>query len=104
MRSEHQSSYRSGTWLSEVIEVPLAVADAGYGDAAAFRHGVQARDMHYVVGISSTMSAQPGHAVPVTEPYSGNGRPPVAKYPDKPVGEIAGHRRGPEGGETRVLA
>jgi SRSO17 transposase len=66
------------------IEVPLAIADAGYGDAAAFRHGVQARGMHYVVGISSTLSAQPGHAVPVTEPYCGNGRPPVAKYPDKP--------------------
>ncbi|MFE7749961.1 IS701 family transposase, partial [Streptomyces sp. NPDC057428] len=66
------------------IEVPLAVADAGYGDAAAFRLGVQARGLNYVVGISTTMSAHPGEAVPVTEPYSGNGRPPVAKYPNKP--------------------
>ncbi|WP_055593343.1 IS701 family transposase [Streptomyces hirsutus] len=66
------------------IEVPLAVADAGYGDAAAFRLGLQARGLHYVVGISTTLSAQPGDAVPVTPPYSGNGRPPVAKYPDKP--------------------
>ncbi|MCX5401158.1 IS701 family transposase [Streptomyces sp. NBC_00102] len=66
------------------IEVPLAVADAGYGDAAAFRLGLQARGLNYVVGISTTMSAHPGHAAPVTEPYSGNGRPPVAKYPDKP--------------------
>jgi SRSO17 transposase len=66
------------------IEVPLAVADAGYGDAAAFRHGLQARGLNYVVGISTTLSAQPGHAVPVAEPYSGTGRPPVAKYPDKP--------------------
>lgn len=66
------------------IEVPLAVADAGYGDAAAFRHGLQARGLNYMVGISTTLSAQPGEAVPVTEPYSGNGRPPVAKYPDKP--------------------
>ncbi|WP_417801248.1 IS701 family transposase [Streptomyces sp. NRRL S-448] len=65
------------------IAVPLAVADAGYGDAAAFRHGLQARGLHYVVGISTTLSAQPGEAVPVSEPYSGSGRPPVAKYPDK---------------------
>ncbi|MFJ1569123.1 IS701 family transposase [Streptomyces erythrochromogenes] len=66
------------------IEVPLAVADAGYGDAAAFRHGLQARGLNYMVGISTTLSAQPGHALPVAEPYSGTGRPPVAKYPDKP--------------------
>ncbi|MEU6019272.1 transposase [Streptomyces sp. NPDC047515] len=66
------------------IEVPLAVADAGYGDAAAFRHGLQARGLHHVVGISTTLSAQPGEAVPVAEPYSGTGRPPVEKYPDKP--------------------
>ncbi|WP_405712100.1 IS701 family transposase [Streptomyces xanthophaeus] len=66
------------------IEVPVAIADAGYGDAAAFRHGLQARGLNYVVGISTTLSAQPGEAVPVTEPYSGTGRPPVAKYPDKP--------------------
>ncbi|WP_030722220.1 IS701 family transposase [Streptomyces sp. NRRL F-2580] len=66
------------------IEVPLAIADAGYGDAAAFRHGLQARGLGYVVGVSTTLSAQPGHAVPVADPYSGVGRRPVAKYPDKP--------------------
>jgi SRSO17 transposase len=66
------------------IEVPLAIADAGYGDAAAFRLGLNARGMHYVVGISTTLSAQPGDAVLVCEPYSGTGRPPVPKYPDKP--------------------
>ncbi|MFD4944842.1 transposase [Streptomyces sp. NPDC058409] len=33
------------------IEVPLAIADAGYGDAAAFRLGLQARGLNYVVGI-----------------------------------------------------
>lgn len=66
------------------IEVPLAVADAGYGDAAAFRRGLQARSLNYVVGISTTLWAQPCHALPVAEPYSGIGRRPVAKYPDKP--------------------
>ncbi|MFF3632000.1 transposase [Streptomyces sp. NPDC002164] len=38
--------------------MPLAIADAGYGDAAAFRHGLQARGLNYVVGISSTLSAR----------------------------------------------
>ncbi|WP_409471192.1 IS701 family transposase [Streptomyces sp. HC307] len=66
------------------IEVPLAIADAGYGDAAAFRLGLNARGMHYIVGISTTLSAQPGDAVPVCESYSGTGRPPVPKYPDRP--------------------
>ncbi|MFE2554394.1 IS701 family transposase [Streptomyces sp. NPDC059355] len=66
------------------IEVPVALADAGYGDAAAFRHGLQARGLGYVVGISTTLSAQPSHAMPLAEPYSGMGRRPVAKYPDKP--------------------
>jgi SRSO17 transposase len=72
------------------VEVPLAIADAGYGDATAFRLGLGARGMRYVVGISTTMSAQPGDAVPETKPYSGTGRPPVPKYPDpaRPVKEL----------------
>jgi SRSO17 transposase len=66
------------------IGVPLAIADAGYGDTAAFRLGLQQRGMHYVVGISTTMTAQPQEAVPVAEPYCGSGRPPGVKYPDPP--------------------
>jgi SRSO17 transposase len=66
------------------IEMPLAIADAGYGDAAAFRLGLIERGLNYVVGISTTLTAHPGQAVPVAEPYCGTGRPPVAKYPDKP--------------------
>ncbi|MGW1464519.1 hypothetical protein ACWCPT_09240 [Streptomyces sp. NPDC002308] len=42
-------------------EVPLAVTDHGYGHAAAFRLGLQARGLNYVyvVGRSRTMSAHP---------------------------------------------
>ncbi|MFE7330322.1 transposase [Streptomyces sp. NPDC057565] len=58
------------------IDVPLAIADAGYGDAAAFRLDLQDRGLNYGVVISTTLSAQPGEAVPVTKPYSRNGRPP----------------------------
>jgi SRSO17 transposase len=67
------------------VDVPLVVADAGYGDATAFRLGLEERNLAYAVGISSRLTAQPGHAQPVTPPYQGTGRPPVASYPDKPM-------------------
>ncbi|MDQ1051750.1 hypothetical protein QFZ76_009986 [Streptomyces sp. V4I2] len=41
------------------IDVPLVVADAGYGDAAAFRLGLEERKLPYAVGISSRHTAQP---------------------------------------------
>ncbi|MFD7264066.1 IS701 family transposase [Streptomyces sp. NPDC059874] len=64
------------------IDVPVAVADGGYGDTAAFRLGLQERGLHYVVGVSTTVTAHPGDAVPLTPPYSGTGRRPAVKYPE----------------------
>lgn len=64
------------------VDVPLVLADAGYGDAAAFRLGLNQRGLHYVVGISTTPTAHPAAASPLTPPYSGIGRRPVARYPD----------------------
>lgn len=64
------------------LDIPLAVADAGYGDTAAFRLGLQERGLHYVVGISTRLTAHPGSAVPSVPQYSGTGRPPAARYPD----------------------
>ncbi|MGW7009019.1 IS701 family transposase, partial [Streptomyces sp. NPDC054933] len=63
------------------IDVPLAVADAGYGDAAAFRLGLEERGLHYVVGISTTVTAHPEDARPETPPYNGRGRRPAPAYP-----------------------
>ncbi len=65
--------------------MPLAIADAGYGDAAAFRLGLNARGLSYVVGISATLSAQPGDAGPVAPPYLVRER-------------VVGHLAGPAGG------
>lgn len=59
-------------------------ADGGYGDITAFRVGLQDRDLQYVVQVKGTTSAQPGDAAPLTAAYQGIGRPPAARYPDKP--------------------
>jgi SRSO17 transposase len=72
--------------LDELIVWGLArrvvQADGGYGDITAFRMGLEARELEYVVQIKGTTSAQPATAVPVTPAYSARGRPPAARYPD----------------------
>ncbi|QCX82911.1 Transposase DDE domain protein (plasmid) [Streptomyces sp. YIM 121038] len=69
------------TW-SWGIEVPQVLADGGYGDTAAFRLGLEERGLDYVVGISTTTTAQPEDARPCTPPCTGQGRPPVPAYPE----------------------
>jgi len=64
------------------VRVPLVLAGAGYGDAAAFRLGLNQRGLNYVVGISTTPSAHPAAAHRVTPPCGGIGRPPAARYPE----------------------
>ncbi|WP_077057479.1 IS701 family transposase [Streptomyces sp. MP131-18] len=64
------------------IDVPLVIADGGYGDTAAFRLGLEERGLTYVVGISTTTAAQPEQAHPCTPNYTGRGRPLVAAYPE----------------------
>jgi len=66
------------------VRVPLALADAGYGDCFEFRLGLQERGLSYVVGVTSTMTAHRADAHRVTAPYNGRGRRPVPAYPDKP--------------------
>ncbi|MEU8557448.1 IS701 family transposase [Streptomyces anthocyanicus] len=64
------------------IEVPQVIADGGYRDTAAFRLGLEERGLDYVVGISTTTTAQPEHAQPCTPAYSGLGRRPAPAYPE----------------------
>src|SRR5208282_4236019 len=67
-------------------ERPVAAADAGCGDATAFRLGLQARGWRYVVAVKGTTSAYAGDAQPVTRrPGGGPGRPPGPAYPGTPV-------------------
>ena len=71
--------------IDELIEwgriPPTTVADAGYGDATAFRLALTDRGIDYVVAVKGATSAHPGDAVPEAPPYSGRGRPPAPRYP-----------------------
>ncbi|MFD9563805.1 IS701 family transposase, partial [Streptomyces sp. NPDC059994] len=63
------------------LDVPLAIADGGYGDTAAFRLGLEDRGLDYAVGISTTTTAQPEDAQPCPVAWTGRGRRPAPAYP-----------------------
>ena len=65
---------------------PVAVADAGYGNNADFRAGIDARGWFYIVGVNGDLTAFPAEAVPQVKPYSGRGRHPLPRYRTQPVG------------------
>jgi SRSO17 transposase len=53
------------------------LADAGYGVDGAFRSGVTAMGLTYVVGVQSTLSVWPPDTEPLPpKPWRGQGRPP----------------------------
>jgi SRSO17 transposase len=66
------------------LRPPALVAGSGYGEVGAFRQGLDARQVAYVVGVKADTSAYPEHVQPTTAPYGGRGRPPQARYRDKP--------------------
>jgi len=59
---------------------PTVVADAGYGDATAFRLALTERGIGYVLAVKGATTAHLGDAIPVTAPYRGRGRPPTPRY------------------------
>jgi SRSO17 transposase len=81
MLDEITGGEQAGGWGLEPRPV---VADAGFGDCTEFRLGLETRGLSYVVAVKSTTSAYPADAEPVAPPYSGRGRPPVARYRDAP--------------------
>src|SRR3954470_13958481 len=65
---------------------PVVVADAGYGNNADFRAGIDARGWSYIVGVNGDLTAFPAQAVPQVKPSSGRGRRPLPRYRSTPVG------------------
>ncbi|MFE9632727.1 transposase [Streptomyces sp. NPDC006463] len=59
------------------LEPMVIVADAGYGQITAFRHGLAERGLDYVVAVRSEESAHPQAAAPSASPWSGNGHHPA---------------------------
>src|SRR3954452_13424231 len=64
---------------------PVVVADAGYGDIAAFRDGLTARGRAWVVQVQGVLSAHAEGAVPALVSSSGRGRPSRPRYRTPPV-------------------
>jgi SRSO17 transposase len=75
--------------LDELIAwglVPAPVStDAGYGEITEFRQGLEDRELDYVVQVKAATSAFAEDIRPVRPDYGGRGRPPAARYRDKPV-------------------
>ena len=68
---------------------PVVVADAGYGQNADFRDGLDGRGIGYVVAVRSDVTVHCCDAEPLTPPWSGNGRKPQPRYRDKPCSVAA---------------
>jgi SRSO17 transposase len=66
------------------LRPPLVVADAGYGEITAFRQGLDDRQIPYIVQVKSGTSAYGEHVTPARPEWSGRGRPPAARYREKP--------------------
>ena len=65
------------TALAAGVAPGVLLADAGYGVDGAFRAGVTASGLTYVVGVQSTLSVWPPGAEPLPPKlWSGRGRPP----------------------------
>ncbi|MFJ8856568.1 transposase [Streptomyces sp. NPDC102437] len=72
--------------LSELIAAAVSgdstLTVQGGAATTAFRLGLEERGLEYVVGISTTTTAQPEDAQPCTPAYTGRGRRPVPAYPE----------------------
>ncbi len=63
---------------------PVLLADSGYGEVGAFRGGLDARQVGYVVEVRADTSAYPEQVHPTAAPYSGKGRRPRPRYREAP--------------------
>ncbi|MCQ4205537.1 IS701 family transposase [Streptomyces longispororuber] len=63
----------------------VVAADAGYGNSAFFRRGLEERQLAYVLQVKGELTAYPADSEPVTLPYSGLGPRSLPRYRTRPV-------------------
>jgi SRSO17 transposase len=66
------------------LSPPVLLADSGYGEVGAFRGGLDARQLPYVVEVRADTSAYPEQVRPTVPPSKGRGRRPRPRYRDQP--------------------
>jgi SRSO17 transposase len=66
------------------LHPPVLLADSGYGEVGAFRWGLDARQIPYVVEVRADTSAYPEQVHPTVAPYTGKGRRPRPRYHHQP--------------------
>jgi SRSO17 transposase len=70
---------RARTWE---IPVDVLVTDAGYGVATEFRAGLRARQLAYVVGVTTEVGVWTRPPTAIMPPALGLGRPPKPRWSD----------------------
>jgi len=78
--------------LAEGLVPAVVVADAGYGNSSAFRDGLAALGLTFVVGVSATATVWPQGTTPTVPAGSGRGRRPKRLRrggDDAPVEQVA---------------
>jgi SRSO17 transposase len=63
---------------------PVIGTDGGYGEITEFRQGLEDCGLDYVVQVKAGTSAFAEHVRRARPPYQGIGRPPIARYREKP--------------------
>ena len=77
---------------AEGLTPGVVLADAGYGNASAFRDGLARLGLPFVVGVSGTATVWPPGMTPTVPPASGRGRRPTRLRrggDDAPVEQVA---------------
>jgi SRSO17 transposase len=81
----HQEKWRLALEMIDECAVwgvrpKVLCADAGYGEITAFRAGLDAREIPYIVQVKAATSAYPLDVEPELPAWKGRGRQPVARY------------------------
>ena len=104
----HREKWRLGMEMIDQtlgwgLRPPLIVADAGYGDAAEFRQGLEDRDLSYVVGVNCAHTAFTAGTQRTAPPYKGAGRRPPQIY-RQPAPSLKAHVLAAGRGAARRVA